>query len=333
MTLSRRRFVQGAGAAGLGLLAACGRLPGRIDVPTKMSRVGFLSPESPAAAAANYTGFIQALSEFGYIDGANVQLEPRWAEGSLDRVPELAKELVSLGTDVLVVTGDNPIRVARQMTAEIPIVMTISADPVGLGHIASLSRPGGNVTGLSLLSTGLAGKQVQLLKETIPGASQAFYLRDPSNPANMFLLSEMESAAQSLGIEIRALDLRTADDLETTVAYAQERGHMLVVSGSALTSTHRMRIAELAAAARIPAMYENETATRAGGLMSYGANRPALFRRAAYYVNRILQGTKPADLPVEQPTTFDFVINLRTAQDLGLTIPQHVLLQATEIIQ
>jgi putative tryptophan/tyrosine transport system substrate-binding protein len=333
--LSRREFV--AGAAGLGLVAGCGRLPWQAEHPTKparVPRVGFLHPESISSTSSEYAAFLQALRELGYAEGTNLGIEARWADGNLDRVPELAAELADMGVDVLVVTGDYPIRIARQMTSVIPIVMVISSDPVGLGHVAGLARPGANVTGLSFLNSGIASKRVQLLKETVPGASLAVYLRNPDAPSNVLLLPEIEAAARALGVSIHTIDVRTAGDLEGAFASAaREQADMLIVAGSALIGTHRARIVELAAQNRISAMYESRRFTEAGGLMSYGPSQVALYQRAAYYVDRILKGAKPADLPVEQPMRFDFVVNLKTAGELGITFPREILLQVTEVVE
>jgi putative ABC transport system substrate-binding protein len=329
--VSRRAFVQGAGVTGLGLLAGCGRVPGQTQ-SARVHRIGVLSAETATASAAGLAAFREALRELGYVEGTNLAIEVRWSDGHPERLPALATELASLPLDILVAYGDANVRSAKEATSTIPIVIGFSADPVGQGHVASLARPGGNVTGISLLS--LSGKRLELLKETTLGSSRIGFLLDPASLGAPLALSETESVAQRVGVEVVALEARSADDLGSAFDTASAEGvEALIVSGSGLTASHRTRIVDLAARRRLPAIYTQRDDVQVGGLMSYGPNRLAVYRRSAYYVDRILKGAQPADLPIEQPREFDFVINLKTAQALGLTIPPHVLLQATEVIQ
>jgi putative tryptophan/tyrosine transport system substrate-binding protein len=333
MTMNRRRFVQAAGVAGLGLLVGCGQLPGQSQ-PAKVHRVGVLSAETAAASASGLNEFRQALRELGYIQGTNLAIEVRWSGGQPERLPDLAAELVRLPLDVLVAYGDAPVRQAKEASSTIPIVIGFSADPVGQGHVASLARPGGNVTGLSVLSGALSGKRLELLRDTALSPSRIGFLLEPASLGASLALSETEAVARTAGVELIALELRSADDLTSAFDAASAEGvGALLVAGSGLTASYRGRIVDLAARHRLPAMYTQRDDAQAGGLMSHGPNRLGIYRRSAYYVDRILKGAKPADIPVEQPREFDFVINLKTAQALGLTIPQHVLLQATEVIQ
>jgi putative tryptophan/tyrosine transport system substrate-binding protein len=331
---SRRQVVQGAGAVGLALLAGCGRWPGQAPAPATVHRIGFLSSATPAAMTARLAAFRQGLHELGYVEGTNLLIETRWAEGQLDRVPELAAELAHLSVDVLVVHGDEPIRSAKQASSMIPIVMGLSGDPVGLGFVASLARPGGHITGLSIMSPQLSAKRLELLKEAVPSTSRVGFVWYPGNPGIALALRETETAAPLLRVQVQPLEVRSPNDFGGAfdAAIAQGVDALRVTSGG-LTTSHLTRIIELAAERRLPTLYEGRESVLAGGLMSYGPNIPELSRRAATYVDKILKGANPADLPIEQPMRFDFVINLRTAQALGLTIPHHVLLQATEVIQ
>jgi putative ABC transport system substrate-binding protein len=259
-------------------------------------------------------------------------VEYRFTEGRNEEFRALAAELVALEVDLIVAVATG-IQAAKDATTTIPIVMTSSADPVGAGLVASLARPGGNVTGLSQAAPQLSGKRLEWLKATVPGLSRVAILWGPANPGLMLSFRELELAAQTLGVEVLSLEVRDAEDFAPAFETAiHEQAQGLITLASSLTFYNRARIAELAAKSRVPAMYELRRFPEAGGLMSYGPSSAHLFRRAAYYVDRILKGAKPADLPVEQPREFDFVINLQTAHALSLTIPPHVLLQATEVI-
>jgi putative ABC transport system substrate-binding protein len=330
--LSRRQFVQRAGVTSLGLLAGCGRLPGQAQAPTKVPRVGWLTGVSAAAGQADI--FRQALRELGWVDQENIVLEFRYADGQIERLPELAADLVQQRVDLIVATGEPYILAAQAASDAVPIVMATSADPVGNGLVASLAHPGGNVTGLSLLSQDLSRKRLDLLVQAVPGMSRVAALTDPANAVAALEWQETQSAAQTLGLHVQAVEARSGADLQRAIdAASAAPADALVVFSYAVALNNRQQIVDLATAAGLPTMYGRKDFVDVGGLMAYGPNLPSMYRRSATYVDRILRGTKPADLPIEQPTTFDFVINLQTAQALGLTIPQHVLLQATEVIQ
>jgi putative tryptophan/tyrosine transport system substrate-binding protein len=331
MRPTRRQFVQGAGVVGLVLVAGCGRLPGQAQPAGSVSWIGFVS-----AGPWDLTmleAFRQGLHEHGYVEGQNVSIEARWADGSEERLREFMADLVRRKVDVIVAAGSPAVAAAMQATTTIPIVMPASVDPVGRGVIASLARPGGNVTGLTE-PTELSGKRLELLKETVPALSRVAVFWHPSTPPHAGMLQATEMAAQHLGIQVHAVEARAPDALEGAFDSASsEQAQAVVVLADGEFFSYRARLADLALKSRLPTMYEWREAAEAGGLLTYGTNRTVRYRRAAYYVDRILQGTKPADLPVEQPREFEFVINLTTAQALGLTIPQHVLGQATEVIQ
>jgi putative tryptophan/tyrosine transport system substrate-binding protein len=325
---SRRDFVQGAGAVGLGLLAGCGRLPGQ-STRASVGHIGYLtSADVPSRSRA----FQEGLRAHGYVEGQTIVTEYRFAD-NLEHLRSLAVELVRRPVDVIVV-GDTPAAVAAQhATTTIPIVIAVG-DPVGTGLVASLARPGGNVTGLSNMTPQLAGKRLELLRETVPALTRVAVLWNPGNATKAIQWSETQAAAQTLGIPLQSLEVHSPEELESVFAVAsRERVEAIIVFGEAITTPHAATIVALAAKSGLAAMYENREFMTAGGLMSYGPDFPAMHRRAVYYVDRILKGASPADLPIEQPMTFDLIVNLQTAQALGLTIPQHVLLQATEVIQ
>jgi putative tryptophan/tyrosine transport system substrate-binding protein len=330
-TLSRRQVLQGAGVVGLALVAGCGRWPGQ--APAKVYRIGILHVAPPGSA--NIDAFRQGLRELGYIEGYDVVIAERSSAEHRERLPDLARELVQLDLDAILVWSTPAVQAAKAATWTIPLVMVEVGDPVGAGLVASLSRPGGNVTGLTHMSLPLAAKRLELLKEAAPGISRVGILWNPMNPLLADIVSETQAAAQVLGIRLLPLEVRQLDDLERAFDTAvSEHVDALVVPSDALANIYRARIAELAAKHSIAVMYDRpDIVVDVGGLMAYGPDRVVLFRRAATYVDKILKGAKPADLPIEQPMRFDFVINLRTAQMLGLTIPPHVLLQATEVIQ
>jgi putative tryptophan/tyrosine transport system substrate-binding protein len=326
LNLSRRRFVQGAGLAGLGLLAGCGRWPGQAPASAQVPKVGIMNA-IPSSAEA----FRQGMAALGYVDGQNIILEYRSVGAREELLPEAAAELARLPVDVIVAGGDPPIRAAVEATTTIPIVMAVSRDPVASGFITSLAHPGANITGLSYLSVQLTGKRLELLQQTVSRSARVVALGPPSALPEW---REAEDASRALGLQLQFLEVHRPDDLAEAIEGAIRDGSdALLVLGSPLTAGQHWRIAELAVANRLPAIYDRREFAEAGGLMAYGPRITGLWSRSAYYVDRILKGTKPADLPVEQPREFDFVINLKTAQALGLTIPQHVLLQATEVIQ
>jgi putative ABC transport system substrate-binding protein len=330
-TLSRRQFVRGGSAVGLALLAGCGQPPGPLLRPeqplasARVPRIGYLTD----IGSVGFEVFRAALRDLGYVEGQNLGFEYRDPEGDPERLAEFAAELVRLPVDVIAAGSAVETRAAMQATSTIPIVMMVAPDPVAQGLVRSLSHPGGNVTGTSSLMRQLGGKRLELLKETVPGLSRVALLvvRGMDAPT-------VRAAADTLGISLLVVEVGGPDDFSDAFATALHEG-----AEGILTQPHPMlannfsTLLQAAAASRLPAIYEARQLVLAGGLMSYGALTNTLRRRAAYYVDRILKGAKPADLPVEQPTTFDFVINLKTAQALGLTIPPHVLLQATEVIQ
>jgi putative tryptophan/tyrosine transport system substrate-binding protein len=333
LPVSRRQFVQGTGLVSLGWLAGCGQLPGQAQAPTRIPRVGYLMSSVPAASP-QVAAFSAGLTELGYVEGQNIVVEYRFAKGREDRLPALAAELVQLPVDAIVTGGPPATLAAHRATHTIPIVQAVGPDLVDIGLAASLARPGGNVTGHSPLRTQLTGKRLELLKETVPTASRVAALGNPGVPGWVDEVSAVRGVAQALELPFYSLQVREEGDLEGAFhAATSERVAALVVLSGTVFMANRARLTSLAAQHRLPATYFQREFVAAGGLMSYGPSNAALHRRAAYYVDRILKGAKPADLPVEQPREFELVINLRTAQALGLTIPQYVLLQATEVMQ
>jgi len=301
--------------------------------PVRVPRIGFLWPSPPSERQYLLDAFRQGLRELGYIENQNIVVEVRSAEGKYDRLPALATELVHLKVDVIVTTASPATKAAQQATKTIPIVMAVVVDPVATGFIASLARPGGNITGVSIMASDLVGKQLDLLKQVVP-IFQVVVLWNPANPGNAPQLREAEVAARKLGVRLKPLEARNPDDLDNAfAAMTKERPSGLIVLVDTMLVGHRARLADLAAKSRIPAIYGLRDHVEAGGLMAYSANLTEMYRRAATYVDRILKGSKPADLPVEQPTKFELVINLKTAKALGLTIPQSILTRADEIIQ
>ncbi len=331
--ISRRCFVLGAGVIGPGLLVGCGQWPGQAPVPAKVPRLGV----GLGSASERYaTALLDGLRELGYVEGHNLTVESRFTVGSRERVVEAVAALVALNVDVIVVTGVTAARAAQAATRTIPIVIVMLSDPVASGFVASLARPGGNITGLGSFGSAVAlrGKAFQLLVETIPAVARVGILWEASNPIVRSQVQQLQEAGPALGVHVESLAISEPHELASAVqAGIEARLDAIYTLQTELTIAQRPRILELLAQARLPAMYEIRDWTEAGGLMSYGPSFVAMHRRAAYYVDRILKGAKPADLPVEQAREFEFVINLRTAQALGLTIPDRVLLQTTEIIQ
>ena len=301
--------------------------------PRKVPRIGFLMATSPGADS-RVEGFRQGLRELGYMEGKNITIEWRYAEGKEDRVPKLTAELVQLNVEIIVTDGTNVTRAAKNATKTIPIVMASDADPVGNGFVASLARPGGNVTGLVNLLAGLSGKRLELLKEAIPGISRVGVLWNPENPSSVSGFKETQEAAQALAMQLQSLEVRGPDEFEGAFQAATKRqARALSVVSDSLMFNNRRRLLDLAAKHRLPTMHTQSLWVEAGALMSYGTYFPDLWRRAATYVDKILKGAKPADLPIEQPTKFEFVINLKTAKQIGLTIPQSVLYRADKVIK
>jgi putative ABC transport system substrate-binding protein len=273
------------------------------------------------------------LRDFGYADGENIELVWRFGEGDFTRVSALAAELIALPVDVLVVNSDPAVQVLKQQTSDIPIVMAVVGDPIGPGFVSSLAHPGGNITGVTNLAAGLTAKRLELLQAALPYLSRVVVLRNPAIPTHMIFWQESRAAATALGITVDALDFRSANDFEPAFqAAADSHADAVVVFPEPVGSMHRTRVVSLAGAHRLPTMYAWREFVGAGGLMAYGPNAQHLIRRTAYYVDRILKGAKPADLPVEQPMTFEFVVNLKAARELGITFPPQIMLQVTEVI-
>jgi len=315
------------------LLLALG-FPATAQQPTKIPRIGILSSLSPAAVSARMDAFRQGLRELGYVEGKNIVIEYRWAEGKPERLPDLAAELVRLKVDVIVTGGPSVNRSAKEATITIPIVMSFDDDPVGNGFVDSLARPGGNITGLSTLAPEISGKQLELLKETVPKLSRVAVLGNSTNPGTAQALREIKLAAGAFGVKLQYLEVQAPKDIETAFqAASKERAHAVLVLANPVTFAQRTQVVQLAAKNRLPAMFGSSEFVDIGGLMSYAPNYPDLYRRAATYVDKILKGRKPADLPVEQPMKFEFVINLKTAKQIGLTIPPNVLVRADKVIR
>jgi putative ABC transport system substrate-binding protein len=314
------------------LLALC--VPASAQQLKQIPRIAYLAAGTTSSQADQLEEFRQGLRELRYIEGKNIIIEPRYAEGKLGRLPALAAELVGLKVDVIVTAGPTATRPAKEATATIPIVMAFDSDPVGSGFVASLARPGGNITGLSSFSAELNGKRLELLKETIPRLSRVAVFGTSTNPGNAQALTDIELTAGSFRVKVQSVDIRDPNDIETAFRAARkERAGAVLVLNSPVFPSHRTQMVELAAKNRLPAIYFGPSFVDGGGLMSYGVSTADLFRRAATYVDKILKGTKPADLPVEQPKKFEFVINLKTAKQIGLTIPPNVLARADRVIK
>ena len=300
--------------------------------PTKIPRIGVMRPGSPRDPLVE--AFRQGLRELGYVEGKNIVIEYRFAEGELARLPELAAELVRLKVDVIVVGGPTHVRAAKQATQTIPIIMGLSGDPVRDGFVATLARPGGNVTGLSRLSPELSGKRLELLKETVPKIQRVAVFLNPANPSNVLDFEETDTAARSMGLKLQSLKVRNVEQLEPAFATAV-RDHVdaLMPGQDPLLNAQSQRILDFATKNRLPTMYFSNTQVEEGGLMSYAPSDRDLYKRAATYVDKILKGAKPSDLPVEQPTKFELVINLKTAKQIGVTIPPNVLTRADKVIR
>jgi putative ABC transport system substrate-binding protein len=320
--------------SGLCALLLAPGVPADAQQSGKVPRIAYLTVAPLSANVARVEAFRQGLRERGYVEGKNIAIEWRSGEGKLKRESELVAEALRIKTDIIVTSGPTMTRAAKQATATIPIVMTFDTDPVGSGFIASLAQPGGNITGLSALSPELSGKQIELLKEIIPKVSRVAVLGNSNEPANPKTLKEIELAAGVLGVQVQSFDVRGPNEIEPAFRDATRvRADALVVLPSVVLSGQRAKVANLALRSRLPAMYFIQQFVEAGGLVSYGTSFPELSRRAAVYVDKILKGAKPADLPVEQPTKFELVINLKTAKQIGLTIPQSVLYRADRVIR
>jgi putative tryptophan/tyrosine transport system substrate-binding protein len=320
----------------VGLVVALGgcQVPSAVQpAQPKVFRVGYLASGSPPRSAFQ-EAFVQALNELGYVEGQNLTLDFRYAEGQDDRLPGLASDLAALPADVIVGASTPAVIAAKQTTTTIPIVMAAVADPVGSGLVASVSRPGGNVTGPTLLAADLAAKRVEILREAVPGASRVAVLWNPSNPSKIRDWDETQTAAQHFGIDVVSLEVRSRDDARSALdALTDSAVDALVVVGDPLTVALRADIAEAAARSQVPSMYETPDFVEAGGLIAYGPNRFDVYRRAAMYVDKILKGARPENLPVEHPTRFELVINAPAADALGLSLPEGMLLSADRIIR
>jgi len=327
--MERRTFI---GVIAGGLLAA--PLAAEAQQAAKVPRIGFLG-NSTAALEANLVGpFREGLRELGYIEGRNILIEYRWAEGQYERFPALIAELIALKVDVIVTAGTPASLAVKKATTSIPLVMVAVGDPIGVGLVASLARPGGNSTGLTSIAPELEGKRLELLREVVPKLSHIAVLWNPDNPFHVGSLKETRAAAQVLGIKVQLLGVRVSEDFPAAfAAILRERPGALLVLADRLFLHNRARIVDFEAKHRLPGVYAYRELVEAGGLMSFGPSYAGMHRRAAYYVDRILKGAKPADLPVEQPTKFELMINLKTAKALGLTIPPSVLQRADQIIQ
>jgi putative ABC transport system substrate-binding protein len=302
--------------------------------PTKIPRIGYLNATSPSTSPARIEAFRQGLRELGYVEGNNIVIEVRHAEGKLDRLPSLAAELVRLKVDIIVSVGPATTRPAKEATSTIPIVMAQDNDPVATGVIASLARPGGNITGLSTLAPEISGKRLELLKEIIPKLSRVAVFGASTMLGQVQMLREVEAAAGALKVKFQYLDVLDPKDIEAAFQTAiKGRAEAALVLQSAVMSSQRKLVIDLAEKHRLPAIYAQTEYMEAGGLMYYGTNTPDLFRRAAIYVDKILKGAKPADLPVEQPKKFEFIVNLKAAKQINLTIPPNVLARADRVIR
>jgi len=316
----------------LGLLA--GPLPAEAQQTNKVYRIGFLSSRSTEQERGLLGAFQQGLRELGYVTGKNIVIEQRYAKGKRDRVPALAAELVRLKVDIIVTHGGRSVRAAKKASNTIPIVMTYQADPVGTGLVASLARPGGTITGLSDYHGDMFPKRLELLKEVVPSASRVAVLLNYSATTTRIILKDLQAVAPAFGVTVLPLEIKSLDDVDrafTTIKKERVGGFLQSVGIGG--ERKRRRIVDLAARSQIPAVYTRGRWVSAGGLMSYGSNLLDLYRRAATYVDKILKGAKPADLPVEQPTKFELLINLKTAKALGVTIPPEVMIQATKVIK
>jgi len=314
------------------LFALCVSAPAQ--QPTKIPRIGYLAGTGPDAQSARIEAFRQALRELGYVEGKNVVIESRYAEGKLDRRRALVTDLVRLKVDVILTAGPGDTLAAKGATNTIPIVMAQDPDPVGSGFVASLARPGGNITGLSTLAPEISGKRLELLKEIVPRLFRVAVFGTSTNPGTTQMLRETELAAGAFGVKLQYLDVLDPKDIETVFhAASKGRADAVLVLGGAVFSSPRTQVIELAVKSRIPTIYDVAEFVEAGGLMTYGVSFIDLYRRAATYVDKILKGAKPADLPVEQPLKFEFIINLKAAKQIGLTIPPNVLVRADKVIR
>jgi len=327
VAVRRRKFLVVLGGAATWSFAA------RAQQPSKLRTIGFLGAATPSATGLWTAAFVQRVRELGWIEGRTVAIEYRWAEGRSQRFAEIADELVRLKVDVILTHSTEPTLAAKQATSVIPIVFANAGDPVGNALVASLARPGGNVTGLSIQGTDTVGKRLELLREAVPGLRRLAIMGNVSNSAVVTEMREVQDAARSLGLEITISEIRRVEDIAPAFQALTGGADAVYVGADSLAIVNRVRINTLALGARLPTMSSVRAYVEAGALMSYGANFPDLWRRAGDFVDKILRGTKPADIPVEQPTKFDLIINLKTAKSLGLTVPPTLLARADEVIE
>jgi putative ABC transport system substrate-binding protein len=329
--MKRREFITLLGGA-----AVTWPLAARAQQPDGMRRIGVLmslASDDPAGKT-RLTAFLQGLEQLGWIDGRNVRIDTRWAAGDAERIRKYAAELVALAPDVILATGSSTPGPLQQASRAVPIVFVVVPDPVGAGFVDSLAQPGGNATGFTAFEYGISGKWVELLKQIAPGVTRAAVLRDPATAAGAGQFGAIQAVAPSLGVEVSPVNMRDAGEIERAVAaFARSTNGGLILTASALANDHRTLIITLAARHKLPAVYYERSFVAAGGLVSYGADYIDQFRRAAGYVDRILKGEKPADLPVQAPTKYDLAINLKTAKTLGLTVPDTLLARADEVIE
>ena len=320
-------------ALGTLLFALC--LAAEAQQPKKVFRIGFISPASSPTAAPNLEALRHGLRDLGHIEGKNIIIEPRWAEGSAERFPNLLAELIQLKVDVIVIGGAAGAIAAKNAGVTIPVVFAAVTDPLGYGIIGSLARPAGNITGVALaVGEGFSGKWVELLKETVPKIARSAVLRNPTHPIGEVFLRETQAAGRALGVKLDFFEARDRDELANSLSRIEkERAAALILTPDPLFSAQRSRIVDFVAKHHLPSMFFSREFVDAGGLMSYGPSFPESYRRAAFYVDRVLKGAKPADLPVEQPTKFELVINLKAAKQIGLTIPPNVLARADKVIR
>ena len=326
--MNRREFITLLSGA-----AAAWPLAARAQQPGKLPTIGYLGSGTPSSAHQRTAAFLQRLHALGWIEGRTVAIEYRWAAGHSERNAEIAAEFVRLKVDVIVTGGVPPVLAAKQATAVIPIVFTVAGDPVGAGMVASLARPGGNVTGLSAQNPDLVGKRLELLREVVPNLHRLAIVADVGNPDSVLEMGELETAARAFGLDVITPEIRRAKDIVPAFEALKGHAQALYVVASPLINTNLARIHTLAMGARLPAIYNARDLVEAGGLMAYGPNFDDLFRRAAELVDKILRGTKPGDIPVEQPTKYELVINLKTAKALGLPVPDKLLARADEVIE
>ncbi|MBR0716941.1 ABC transporter substrate-binding protein [Bradyrhizobium liaoningense] len=299
----------------------------------KLPVIGFLGAATPAVANSWVAAFTKRLAELGWIDGRSIIIEYRWAESRPERYSQIAEEFVAAKVDVIVTWASAPVLAAKQATTVVPVVFAAQMDPVGVGVVASLARPGGNVTGLSIQQTDTAAKRLELMREIAPHLRRLATMVDVTAPGAILEIREVQATARTLGWDVVPVEISQAEDIAPAIEGLANRADALYVATGPLVLTHRVRINALAMSARLPTIYGYREYVAAGGLLSYGPNYPDLFRRAADYVDKILRGAKPADLPVEQPTKFDLVVNLQTARALGLTVPSTLLVRADEVIE